>query len=149
MASRGFFAEIQHQNQVAAKKREPAQKAAVREHAAAVRRAEHAQRQADRARAQASRAAAADQKRAEQEAKRLHLESMEAEVASMNAQLISEYTEIDSMLLATLEVDDFVDLEKLRTVAQHPPLLPATVSNRSAARVRKRRRVLQRANGAL
>lgn len=122
MASRrGFFAEMQYQNQVAAKKRDQAAKAAAREHAAAVRRAEQAQRQAERARAQANRAASADQKRAEQEAKRLHIESMEAEVASMNAELASNYDQIDTILSATLEVDDFVDLETLRTVAEHPP----------------------------
>jgi restriction system protein len=118
---RGFFAELQHQNQVAARQRERAAKAAAREHAAAIRRAEQAQRQAERARAQALRAAAADQKRAEQESRRLHIEAMEAEAASMNAQLANDYDEIDSMLAATLTVDDFVDLEQLRAVPEHPP----------------------------
>lgn len=117
---RGFFAELQHQNQVAFRAREQAAKAAARQHAAAVRQAEQSQRAAERAYAQASRAATADQKRAEQEAKRLHIEAMEAEAASLNAQLASDYDEIDTMLSATLAVDDFVDLEELRTVPEHP-----------------------------
>ncbi len=121
MARRGFFAEMQHQQQVAARQHVQAMKAAQREQVAAARHAEQARKQAEQAYGQAVRAAAADRKRAEQEAKRLHLEAMAAEVESMNIQLAREYEEIDGLLAATLAVDDFVDLESLRTVAEHPP----------------------------
>lgn len=121
MARRGFFAEMQHQQQLAARQHVQAMKAAQRDQAAAVKRAEQARKQAERAHAQAVRAGAADQKRAEQEAKRLHLEAMAAEVESRNVQLAREYEEIDGLLAATLSVDDFVDLESLRTVAEHSP----------------------------
>jgi restriction system protein len=120
MAKRGFFAELQHQNQVAARNRQKATAAAQREQVAAAKRAEAAQRQAERARAQQSKAAVADQKRADQEAKRLHVEAMQAEAEAMNADLAANYEAIDSLLAATLEVDDFVDLEQLRVVAVHP-----------------------------
>lgn len=118
---RGFLAELAHQQQVAARNREKAARAAQRQHAAAVRQAEQARRQAERAQAQATRAAAAERKRAEAEAKRLHVEAMEAEVASLNADLTADADEISSILSATLDVDDHVDLEQLRVVAEHPP----------------------------
>jgi restriction system protein len=118
---RGVFAEIHHQNQVAARKRAQAARSAARSQAAAYRQAEQAQRQAQRAMQQAQRAAAADQKAAEQEAKRLHQEAMEAEAAARTAALADTYDEIDSMLAASLAIDDHVDLEQLRVVAEHPP----------------------------
>jgi restriction system protein len=121
MAKRGFFAELQHQNQLAQKRQQQAANAAAREHAAAVRRAAQAQSQAERARAQQSKAAVADQKRAAQEAQRLHVEAMQAETASMNAALASELEAIDSLLETALENEVFVDLETLRTVAKLPP----------------------------
>lgn len=118
---RGFFAELQHQAQLAERQRQREENAAERARIAAARRYEQAQKQAARARAQAARASAAEQKAAEREAKRLHEEERQAEVAARNAELASTYSEIDSMLAATLGVDDFVDLEKLRKVATHPP----------------------------
>lgn len=121
MGKRGFFAEIQHQNQVAARRREQAARAANRDYAAAVRAAEQAQRRAERAQTQALRANAAGQKEAQREAQRLHEESMHAEADSRNAQLAQQYEEIDSILSATLDVDDFVDLEDLRVVVEQPP----------------------------
>lgn len=121
MAKRGFFAELQHQNQLAAKRQLQAERESVRANAAAQRRAEQARRQSERARAQLVRASAAQQKVAEREAKRLHEESRLAEVASLNAQLAETYDEIDSILSTTLGVDDFVDLEQLRVVVEHPP----------------------------
>ncbi len=119
--SRGFFAELQHQNQLAQKRQQQQAGAAYKAHAAAVKRAEMAQRQAERAVAQFSRASAAEQKAAEREAKRLHEEAMQADVEQRNAELASQYHEIDGMLAATLAVDDFVDLEGLRKLAVHPP----------------------------
>jgi len=121
MAKRGFFAELQHQNQLAAKRRLQAERAAARANAAAQRQAEQARKQAERAKAQLARSVAAEQKAAEREAARLHAEAQLAEVASLNAQLAETYDEIDSILSATLDVDDFVDLEQLRVVAEHPP----------------------------
>jgi restriction system protein len=38
--------------------------------------------------------------------------------------LTSAYNDIDTLLAWTLEVDDFVDLESLRAVAEHPPFEP-------------------------
>lgn len=114
---RGYFAERQHQQRLA----EQAAARRRREQAAQQRRQEQAQRRSERARQQAVRAAAADQKRAEAEAKRAHIEAMEAEAEALNAELEETYAEIDSMLYATLSVDDFVDLEGLRVVPEHPP----------------------------
>lgn len=111
-----------------ARRREQAQRQAAREQAAAQRSAEQAARQAERARVQAERARAAEQKKAEQEAKRLHVEAMEADVAARNAALAATYGEIDSILADTLDVDDYVDLETLRRVAEHPPFEPGKLA---------------------
>ncbi|MGO8873434.1 MAG: hypothetical protein ACLQPH_18925 [Acidimicrobiales bacterium] len=121
MAKRGFLAELQHQNQVAARKRQQAANQAARNQAAAQRRSEQAARDAERARVQNARATAADKKRSEQEAQRLHVEAMQADADSLNAKLASDYHDIDSLLEATLSAEVFVDLETLRVIAEHPP----------------------------
>lgn len=124
MAKRGFFAEINYQAQQAEKRQRQQQAAAVRAHNAAVRRAEQAARAAERAHAAAQRATEAERKAAEKEAKRLHVEAREAEVEELNSQLVSTYDEIDRLLEATLEVDDYVDLESLKSAAVHPEFNP-------------------------
>lgn len=118
---RGFLAELQHQSQLAAKRNEQAARAAQRANAAAQREAERARKAAERAAAQRARATAAEQKAAEREAKRLHDEAMAADAAARNAELAKTYDEIDSILAATLGSDDFVDLNSLRAVPEHPP----------------------------
>ena len=72
-----------------------------------------------------SRADARAQAAAEKELKRAYVEARLAEVESMNAALASQLAEIDGVLDATLTVDDFVDLEQLRQVAEHPPFASA------------------------
>ncbi len=121
MARRGFFAELQHQAKVAARDAERAQAARARQHDAAVRSAERARLASVRAAGQAQRADAADRKRLEKDARDAHVAAMQAAVDELNAGLAQTYEEIDSLLAATLDVDDFVDLEGLRRVAEHPP----------------------------
>lgn len=118
---RGFFAELQYQNQLVARQQAQAERAQARAHAAAVREAERAQRQAERAAAAAARSAAADRRAAEREAKRLHEAYRLAEVDALNSELAEVAEELSSILSATLDVDDFVDLEDLRVSARHPP----------------------------
>ena len=125
---RGLLAEINRQMQQDARRREQEQRHAARDQAAAQRRAEQAARQAERARVQAERARAAEQKKAEQEAKCLHIEAMEAAVSARNAALSATCREIDSILADTLEVDDYVDLETLRRVVEHPPFEPGQLA---------------------
>ena len=120
----GALAELNRQIQMDAKRREQAKRQAMRPEASAQRQAEQAALRAERARERASRAHAADQKRAEQEAKRLHIAAMEAEVAARNAALAVTYKDFDGILAATLEVDDYVDIESLRRVVEHPPFIP-------------------------
>lgn len=124
MAKRGFFAELNYQAQQAEKRQRQQQAAAVRAHNAAVRRSEQAARAAERARVAARRATEAERKAAEKEAMRLHIEAREAEVEEMNSALTSTYEEIDRLLEATLEVDDYVDLESLKAAAVHPEFDP-------------------------
>lgn len=121
MARRGFFAELQHQSRLAARDRERAEREANRRYEAAMRAAEAARKNAERAKSQFERAAAAEQKRLQKEAREAYLASREAEAAEQNEALRKTYDEIDSLLEATLAVDDFVDLSTLRSVARHPP----------------------------
>src|SRR5215218_3329823 len=93
---RGFFAELQYQSQLAAKRQAQAERAQARAYAAAVRQAERAQREAERAAAAAARARAAEQKAAEREAKRLREESRLAEVEALNSRLAETADELES-----------------------------------------------------
>lgn len=120
---RGFWAELQYQNQLAERKRQQAERAQARAHAAAVREAERIHRQAERAAATAARAAAAEQRAAAREAKRLHEQYRQAQVEALNAAVAETAEELSSILSATLDVDDYVELESLRVVASHPPFL--------------------------
>jgi restriction system protein len=121
MARRGFFAEINHQLKVAERERERATRQAEREYQAAVRQAERARKAEERAVQQLARANQAERKRLEKEAREAHVAAMEAEVERLNSELATIYDEIDNLLMATLEVDDYVDLESLKSVAEHPP----------------------------
>jgi restriction system protein len=121
MARRGFFAELHHQSRLAAREAERRQRAAAREHAAAARRAEQARKADERARAQAARAEEADRKRMEKEAEAAHLAARQAEVEERNSELVEIYDELDNLLAATLDVDDYVDLETLRRRVKQPP----------------------------
>jgi len=118
---RGFFAELQHQNQLATRRAEQASRATYRANVAAQRQAEQAHKQYERAQARALQSDAAADKAAIRDAKRFHDEVMTAEAAARNAELANTYEEIDTILDATLAVDDYVQLEELRTVAEHPP----------------------------
>ena len=114
---RGFFAEIQHQAKLAEQK----QRADARKQETAARKAEQAKRAAIRAQEAAKRAADADKKRMEREAVAAHTTAMQAQVDSMNLKLDEYYEDLDTLLSATLQVDDYVDLESLRSSVQHPP----------------------------
>lgn len=120
MARRGFLAELQRQARIAAHEAERRQRAAVREHDAAVRRAEQARRAEERARSQAARASEAERKRLEKEAREAHIAAMEAEAEGRNHALAEINEDLESLLSGTLGVDDYVDLETLRTPPQHP-----------------------------
>ncbi|MEU8224205.1 hypothetical protein [Kribbella sp. NPDC048915] len=93
----------------------------MREQLRAQREAERAFNAAQRAMAAAAKADARAAAEAEREAKRLHIAAQESKVGAMNAHLEMQLAEIDSILEATLKVDDYVDLEKLRKSASHPP----------------------------
>lgn len=118
---KGFFAEMHRQAQQQTRLQEQRRRAAVREHQAAVSRAAQAQRAAERAHVAAVRASEADRKRAEREAAAAHVEARQAEVEALNVALAERYEELDSILPAALEVDDYVDLEVFRVSVEHPP----------------------------
>lgn len=120
MSRRGFFAELQHISRVAAREHERTEKEAVRRHLAAVRQSEQARKAEERAQVQLAKASASERKRLEKEAREAHLATMEAEVDERNGKLEQLYEEIDSLLVSTLNMDDYVDLNSLRIKVTHP-----------------------------
>jgi restriction system protein len=113
---RGFFAEMAHQAAVADKNRQRAQAVAVTDQ-------ERRQRDAERLRQQSERANARGAVMLEKEIRALHIQAQEAEVERLNGELALQLAEIDNVLSATLEVDDYVDLERLRQDVEHPPFV--------------------------
>ncbi len=90
-------------------------------HEQAIRRSKRTRKADEEARQQAIAAALADRERAEEEAAAAHVAMMEAEVEEKNARLADIYYQVDGLLAATLEVDDFVDLDTLRLPVEHLP----------------------------
>ena len=86
-----------------------------------IRQAEQARKAEKQAQAQLTRAAKAERKHLAKQAREAHIATMEAEVEIRNLELSEIYQEIDLLLAATLDVDDYVDLNTLRSVAEHPP----------------------------
>lgn len=107
-----------HQAAVAEKNRQRAQAVAVRAQA-------QRQREADRLRQQLDRAEKREFIMLEKEQKQLHIATRQAEVDSLNGQLALQLADIDNVLAATLEIDDYVELENFRKVAEHPPFTSA------------------------
>ena len=119
--ARGFIAEMQHQARVMEREQAKTQREAERRRRAAARAAEQERKAAERAEKQAAQAQAAEKRRLEKQAKEAHIAAMEADVERLNLELELSCEEIDSLLAATLDVDDYVDLEALKVVVEHPP----------------------------
>lgn len=118
---RGFFSELQHQSQIAAREKAKRAREAERAHNAAIRAAEKSRKDRERAAAKQVRTDAAEQKRLAKETREARISEMEVEVEKLNAELAVMYEENDSLLAATLRVDDYLDLMTLCTEAEHPP----------------------------
>ena len=125
---RGFIAEWQHQTRLAEQRQRREQNAAVRAHNQAVREAARAERQAEAARRRFERAAIARDREAERAAKAAYKAQMEAQAQARTTDYLAVYDEIDNILEATLDVDDYVDLAGLKTVANHPRFDPTSVA---------------------
>ncbi|MGV0717850.1 hypothetical protein ABQE93_20830 [Mycolicibacterium sp. XJ662] len=114
---RGFFAELQHQQRLAEQRQR-------REHAAAVQAYNRAIREQERAqRAYEREVAAAERRQARLTAESIRAEkALKAATAEVKtAEAVDVLEQIDSILAATLEVDDYVDIDSLKQVAVHPP----------------------------
>jgi restriction system protein len=121
MAHRGLLAAVLRQSRIAARERERADRAMVRERIANARRADQTQREAERVQAASLRWNAAEQKRMEKAALEAHHAAMESRAEEQNLELGEVYADIDSLLTATLQVDDYFDLETLRKSPDYPP----------------------------
>ncbi|GLY97380.1 restriction endonuclease [Actinoplanes sp. NBRC 103695] len=97
---------------------------------AAARQRDLIRRNHDLAVAAAQQAAAAAAQQAESDAerkrehRRLYAEARSADAASLNADLRARLSDLDSLLLSTLDVDDHIDLDQFKKPAQAPPFDP-------------------------
>jgi restriction system protein len=121
MARAGFFATMQRAARAAERENQRQARHAVQLHAASVRLVEQTRKIEARLRGQLAKADAADRKRLEKEAKEAHLAARWAEADEQNKQLDETHEDIDTLLEATLDRDDYVDLQALRITATHPP----------------------------
>lgn len=117
----GFLADLNRMAKAIERENARARREAEKRARAAVREAERAFKEEERAAKALAKANEADRKRMEKEAKQAHIAAMNAKAERLNLKLASQYDEIDSILAATLDVDDYVDLDSLRTKAEHPP----------------------------
>ncbi|MDO5634324.1 MAG: hypothetical protein Q4G34_05595 [Micrococcus sp.] len=119
----GQRAAARKQRQRDAKRREAAAKMRqmAREKEAAERQATQAQRVADRADAAAMRKAEQARKQAERERQLAYQADRQDEVDALNDELALRQEALASILTDTLDVDDHIDLEELRSEAEHPP----------------------------
>jgi restriction system protein len=99
-------------------------------------------KQQQQAHREALRTAAAERRYAEQLAKAdaraqaeaakrqklAHVESQLALTDQYNADLVAAVTELENLLKATLDVDDYVDFESLKRQAVHPPFEPGALA---------------------
>ena len=81
-------------------------------------------REAERAEKAYARAQALDEK----ERKRLYVESRTAAVEAMNAELQAQNDELERLLRATLDVDDYLDFETLKAEPEIPPFQPGALA---------------------
>lgn len=130
---RGFFAEIQHQQQLAARRQAQQERAAVREYNQAVLARERAANARRRAVDAERRATAAEQARLEKQAAAAYVAEREAEAAEITARAQAQQQEIETLLAATLEIDDWVDLTHLHQVFDPPPFDAGQLAVRTPA----------------
>jgi len=119
--ARGLLGDFNRIVKKAAREAAKQQRAAQRDRQAAVRRAQMARKAEERASAQLARATQQERKHLEKEARESHIAARLALVEEKNAELNEIYDEIDTLLEATLAIDDFVDLESLKSTVTHPP----------------------------
>jgi restriction system protein len=107
---------LQHQQRLAEQRQR-------REHAVAVQAYwdhDRAVRDYERALAAAERASVQEAAAADLAARLAHVAAQKAAAESQTAQAQDAFAQIDGILRATLDVDDYVDLESLKRVAEHP-----------------------------
>src|SRR3990172_4130171 len=89
---------------------------------------ERAQLRAIRAREQAQRAAERAHAANERESKHFYAEAREQEAFAQEAELESRRTALESVLEATLRVDDYIDLDALKQPPYIPPFDPGSLA---------------------
>lgn len=131
--ARGILAELNRIAKKAAREAERKQRTAETERLSSIRRMQQAQKAEVRLAQQIAKASEKELKRLEKELKEAHIATRTALAEEKNAALGEIYDEVDTLLLATLDIDDFVDLEAMKVTAQHPPFDRAYLERPTAA----------------
>lgn len=121
---RGFFAEMAYQQRLA----EQRQRKVAADHTRLVRQQEQAVRKHERAVQASERASAREQAAAVRAERTAYVEAQKATAEAQTTAAIETLNEIDAILSATLEVDDYVDVNSLRVVVNHPPFDPGSLA---------------------
>ena len=129
MARRSVISQLNRSVKMVAREVERSSREAERRRLQEICKSEAARKKQQRLLDQASRAAEVERKRFEKEAKLAHVEEMNSQVEALNIALEQETADLESLLDSTLDVDDYVDLESLRVVAEHPPFLRSDLEN--------------------
>lgn len=114
---KSFFAAVAQASREAERQRVAAYKAQVR-----------AQEQAARAHERSIKAAERARVVGEKEARRLYAEARQEEADALEAELVAERQALESILAATLAVDDYVDLDSLKEKPYIPPFSPGALA---------------------
>jgi restriction system protein len=109
---RELYVEVAHRHAGAIKDRRRAESRAVKEQAQRQREAQRRRQQADAARLRGA---------TEKELRSLYVAAQEAEVERLNGDLAVQLADIDNVLSATLEVDDYIPLERHHLTLEHSP----------------------------
>jgi restriction system protein len=112
---------LQHQQRLSEQHQRRQHAAAVQAYNRAVRDHDRAVREHERAQAAAERASAQERAWALRAAKEAHVGAQKASAEWQTAQAQDAFSQIDSILAATLEIDDYVDIETLKQRVEHPP----------------------------
>jgi restriction system protein len=124
MARKGFLTGLHRLAKQMTRESERQRKASQRAHALHLREAASARKSEQQSCARAQKASVAELKRLEKEARELHEAAIAAEVEYRNLNLAEMEEELQGILVATLGVDDFVDLNTLCVRVVHPPFQP-------------------------
>jgi restriction system protein len=125
----GVFVQMQREAARRQRERQRAEAAYVRLQLQARREADRAHRESIRLSEQRAKADARAQAEADKQEKLAYVEARQADVSAQNADLAAAINDLEQLLSATLEIDDFIDFGALKRTAEYPRFNPGRLSH--------------------